>query len=428
MEANITIEPDVFNSAYLKHIENHSRIQIYFGGSGSGKSKFLAQRKVYWVLNGGRNILICRQVGRTVRKSVFNEIVKVIREWNITELFTINKTDGAITCKNGYQIIFTGLDDTEKIKSITPEKGVITDIWIEEATETERTTIRDLLKRQRGGDEKTKKTLTLSFNPILQSHWIYQEYFAGIAWADNQTEYKSDDLTILKTWYIHNRFLTPDDIKDLESETDEYYRNVYTFGNWGILGDVIFKNWHIQDLAPMMAQFTNHRAGLDFGFSSDPAAMPIMHYDAMRKTVYIYDEFYERGLTNQELAKEITDRIGDKPITCDSAEPKSIRELRDAGVNALAAKKGKDSVNFGIQWLQQQTIIIHSECVNAKREFSTYHWKKDKDGNALRIPAGKDDDLIDGTRYGLENDMEESRLQWENNGSDKVDDYRPRWA
>ena len=402
---NVNIPKRAYNAAYLPYLYNYARAQIYFGGSGSGKSKFLAQRAVVWVMQGGRNILICRQVGRTVRKSVFNETVKVIREWKLTELFTINKTDGAITCKNGYQIIFTGLDDTEKIKSITPEKGVITDIWIEEATETERNTIRDLLKRQRGGDEKTKKTLTLSFNPILQSHWIYQEYFANIAWADEQTEYRSDDLSILKTWYVHNRFLTTDDVKDLENETDEYYRAVYTFGNWGILGDVIFKNWSVRDLSGMTDQFTNHRAGLDFGFSSAPAAMPVMHYDAKKKTIYIYDELYERGLTNPELAKEITDRIGSKPVRCDSAEPKSIQELRSGGVSAYPAKKGKDSVNFGIQWLQQQSIIIDAKCVNAKREFSTYHWKKDKDGNAMRVPVDKHNHLIDGARYGLEDDM-----------------------
>jgi phage terminase large subunit len=161
------------------------------------------------------------------------------------------------------------------------------------------------------------------------------------------------------------------------------------------------------DLAEMADQFTNRRNGLDFGFSSDPAAMPMMHYDRMRAKLYIYDELYERGLTNQALAQEIIARIGDDPVTCDSAEPKSIQELREKGVNAQTAKKGKDSVNFGVQWLQGLEIIIDAKCVNAKREFSTYHWKKDKDGNALRVPVDKDNHLIDGARYGLEDDMSE---------------------
>jgi phage terminase large subunit len=97
------------------------------------------------------------------------------------------KSDGIITCSNGYQILFSGLDDTEKVKSITPEKGVITDIWIEEATETDRDSVKSLYKRQRGGSADVPKRMTLSFNPIMQSHWIYQEHFAGIAWADDQT-------------------------------------------------------------------------------------------------------------------------------------------------------------------------------------------------------------------------------------------------
>lgn len=179
-------------------------------------------------------------------------------------------------------------------------------------------------------------------------------------------------------------------------------------GNWGILGDVIFTNWRVEDLSGKADQFTNRRAGLDFGFSNDPAAMPSIHYDRMRKEIYIYDELYERGLTNQELAGEIVKKIGADYVTCDSAEPKSIQELREKGVSAQAAKKGKDSVNFGVQWIQGCTVIIDSRCVNAKREFSTYHWKKDKDGNAMRVPFGKDDHLIDATRYALEDDMTES--------------------
>jgi phage terminase large subunit len=191
----------------------------------------------------------------------------------------------------------------------------------------------------------------------------------------------------------------------LENEKDEYYRDVYTLGNWGILGDVIFRNWRVEDLSEMQAQFTNHRNGLDFGFSSDPAAMPVMHYDSKRKIVYIFDELYERGLTNDLLAQEVKRLIGSDPVTCDSSEPKSIAELQGYGVNAIGARKGKDSVNFGIQWLQQQTIIIDAQCVNARAEFSVYHWKKDKEGHAIKQPVDKMNHLIDGCRYGLEDDM-----------------------
>jgi phage terminase large subunit len=396
------------NDVYIPHLTNHARTQIFYGGSSSGKSVFLAQRCVYDMAQGGRNYLVVRQVGRTVRGSVFTEIVKAINDFDLAGEFNINKSDMLITSKGGYQIIFGGLDDVEKLKSLTPAKGVITDIWIEEATETERATVKQLYKRQRGGDPKIPKRLTMSFNPIMQSHWIYEEYFSGISLTDNQTEYKSDSMSILKTWYIHNRFLTPEDVKDLENETDKYYYNVYTLGNWGVLGNVIFTNWRVEDLSSMRSQFTNRRNGLDFGFSSDPAALSRSHYDRMRKTIYIFEELYERGLTNDVLAVELRKVVGDDHIVCDSAEPKSIAELRAANINATPAAKGKDSVMHGIQWLQQQTIVIDSACVNAKNEFMQYKWKEDKNGIAMRQPVERSDHIIDATRYAYEGDAIDS--------------------
>jgi phage terminase large subunit len=401
----IEIPIEVFNPAYRPYINNTTRTQIFFGGSGSGKSVFLSQRCIYDLLRGGRNYLVCRAVGNTIRRSVFNEIRKVITDWNLNKLFSINKTDGIITClNNGYQAIFVGLDDTEKVKSITPEKGVITDIWIEETTECEEKTIKDLYKRQRGGKSDTPKRLIMSFNPILQSHWIYLRYFSAINWEEGQTVYQGPALLILKTWYIHNLFLTEADVQDLESEKDSYYFNVYTLGNWGVLGNVIFTNWRVEDLTELREQFVNRRSGLDFGFSSDPAALSLSHYDRMRKTIYIFGELYEAGLTNDLLAEEILPLSGRDAVICDSAEPKSIAELRKYGVNAKPAAKGKDSVLFGIQWLQQQQIVIDKSCINARNEFQQYKWKEDKNGNAMRQPVEKNDHIIDATRYAYEND------------------------
>lgn len=402
----VVVDTGVYNAAYLPHLHDMSRTQIYYGGSSSGKSVFLAQRCVDDVMSGGRNYLVCRQVARTVRASVFAEVTKVISAWGVGALFAVNKSDMTITCVNGYQIIFVGLDDVEKLKSITPVKGVITDVWIEEATEVDPASVKQLYKRQRGGDPKIAKRLTLSFNPILQSHWIYLTYFAPIGWSDSQTEYHANDgsLSILKTWYIHNRFLTPDDVRDLTNESDPYYLNVYTLGNWGILGNVIFTNWRTEDLSGMRNQFTNRRHGLDFGFAADPAALVVSHYDRMRKTIYIYDELYELGLTNDLLAAAIKPRVGGDCVTCDSAEPKSIAELQRYGVTAAPAIKGKDSVLFGVQWLQQQQIVIDIHCVNAINEYRQYHWREDKNGNVIREPVDKHNHLIDATRYAYESE------------------------
>lgn len=421
-EVQVQIDPAVFNDIYIPHLENYARTQIFFGGSSSGKSVFLAQRAVIDVMGGERNYLVCRAVQNTISKSVFNEITKVITDFGVNELFSINKSEFVITCVNGRQILFAGLDDVQKLKSITPKKGALTDIWIEEATETELDSIKQLYKRQRGGDEDVKKRLTLSFNPIFQLHWIFKEWFSTVGWTETQTEYTSPDgsLSIQKTWYIHNKFLTPDDIAGLENEKDKYYYNVYTLGNWGVLGNVIFTNWVIADLMDPEGEYylpieqrTNRRNGLDFGFSTDPAAVSMSHYHKSRKLIYIYGEIYETGLTNDILAQRVTAALGSDRVVCDSAEPKSIIELNQHGVSAASARKGKDSVVHGIQWLQQQKIIIDTRCINTQTEFQTYKWKEDAGGaivksGGLPVPLDRNNHLIDATRYAYEGDMIET--------------------
>ena len=402
---DLNIDSEVFNDAYYPYLTDDTRTQILFGGSSSGKSVFAAQRAVYDILKGNRNYLVCRQVGKTVRKSVFSEIKSVIDEWDVRQLFKINKTDGVITCHNDHQILFVGLDDVEKIKSIRPDKGSITDIWIEEATETDKPTYKQLLKRQRGGSENIKKRIIFTFNPIFKTHWIYDDYFSKIGWTEEQKIYRDDDLLILKTTYKDNHFLTTGDINDLESEDDPYFYNVYTLGNWGVLGNVIFKNWSIDDLSGLHNQFTNRHNGLDFGYASDPAASPRTHYDKKKGIIYIFDELYETGLTNPELGDRLIDMHGKDLITADSAEPKSIAELQQKELLIRGARKGKDSVNFGIQWLQQQKIIVDKKCINMQNEFSTYKWKEDAGGNALPIPVDRNNHLIDALRYAYEDGM-----------------------
>ena len=418
-DAQIELDLSLVNEIYRPYLTEYARTQIYFGGASSGKSVFLAQRAVADMLQGGRNYLVARQVGRTLRGSVYTEIAKVIIQWGLQGFFTISKSDMLITCANGYQIIFGGLDDVEKLKSLTPLKGVITDIWAEESTELERASLKQLYKRQRGGDPSIPKRLTLSFNPIIQSHWLYEDFFSKIAWADDQTSYSSDGLTILKSTYKDNKFLAPADIADLENETDSYYYNVYTCGNWGTLGAVIFTNWKTADLSDAdseyylpEAQRTNRRIGLDFGFSSDPAAMAVTHYDKAHKRIYVYDELYQTGMTNDVLADEVKKLANRDYVTCDSAEPKSIAELNQFGVNAMGAKKGKDSVVFGIQWLQQQEIIVDKRCINMRNELQQYKWKEDASGRALRVPVDRNNHLIDGLRYAYEDDMIEQSVQF----------------
>lgn len=401
MKRTIWIDPERFNAVYLPYLQDDTFRQIYFGGSSSGKSYFLATRAVLDVMSG-RNYLILRNVAKTVRNSCWNEISKAIQSLGLSAYFAVSKSELTITSKvNSCQIAFAGLDDVEKVKSFTPAKGVLTDIWIEEATETSYDDLKQLEKRLRG-ESRHPKRITLSFNPIYREHWLYREFFGG--WTDEATEYKSDGLSILKTTYKDNRFLTEDDRLALENEKDPYYREVYSLGNWGVLGDVIFRNWRVDDLSEFKKTADKLYFGLDFGFSSDPCAGAKLHYDKTHKRIYILDELYEKGLTNTALAPVLRDFAGNNYITCDSAEPKSIKELQNMGIRALGAKKGPDSVMHGIQWLQGHEIIIDSKCQNAKNEFQLYQWKKDKDGNSLRVPEDRNNHLIDAIRYAIESE------------------------
>jgi len=410
MRCDIKIDEDIFNPVYIPYLDNDTRIQIFFGGASGGKSVFVFQRCVVDLLKGGRNYLVIRNTANTIRASVFNEIKKVISNFGVSKLFKINKSEMTITCGNGYQILFRGLDDPEKLKSIIPEKGVITDVIVEEATETKKEAFRQLKIRTRGLAGGVKKRITLLFNPIMRSHWIFKEFF--INWVEGSFEYHDENLTILKTTHKNNRFLEQADHDELENEKDSYYRDVYTLGNWGILGDLIFTNWKVADLSKLKNTFGTYYNGLDFGYSNDEAAAGRQAIKG--KKLYILQEIiYEKGLTNDVIASILKPAIGKEYIRCDSAEPKSIAELRGYGIEALSAKKGPGSINFGIQYLKQFEIVIDRTCQNAINEFQQYQWKKDRDGVAMNVPVDKFNHFIDQVRYSLTERIFESKEEKE---------------
>lgn len=386
------------NKAYIPYFDKPQFLQIYYGGSSSGKSYWMSDKIVIDVLQGC-NYLCCRNVGNTIKRSVFNEIVKSISNMGVAIYFSVNKSDMIITCKiNGKQILFCGLDDPEKIKSITPANGVLERIFIEEATEIKRDAFLQLKKRLRGKSDHSKHIYML-FNPILKSHWIYQEFFGG--WQDDKNTYEDDNTLILKTTYKDNVFLTPDDRKLLENETDAYFYNVYTLGNWGILGNVIFKNWHVEDLRDRVNEFDHIYIGLDFGYANDPNALIKLHLDKTRKKIYIFDEHYQAGMSDSELLRVCKGFVGDNYVTCDSAEPKSIDYLANNGIKAIPAVKGQDSVLRGIRWLQDYEIVIDVRCQSTKNEFEQYHWQETKDGIVMAKPVDANNHCIDAIRYSL---------------------------
>ena len=236
MKVNIRISKKVFNDVYLPYLNNTDRYLVFFGGGSSGKSYFIGQRFIYKLIHPARcNLLVVRQTGDTNRRSTFPLLKQVISNWNLAEHFKINESDMRIVCKlTGNEVAFAGLDDVEKIKSITFSNGELTDIWVEEATECQEADINQLKVRLRGG--KSKKQMVLSFNPINIQHWIKKHFIdSGLA-------------TVCFSTYKDNKFLTDDDRKALEDLrlTDEYTYEVYCLGKWGILGKTVFDARAIQ--------------------------------------------------------------------------------------------------------------------------------------------------------------------------------------
>ena len=396
MDVNIKINP-----VYLPYLEKPQFMQIFFGGSSSGKSYFISQKIVIDNMNG-TNWLVCRNVAKTIRSSVFNEITKAISNMGLVKYYRVNKSDMVITNTiNNKQILFAGMDDPEKIKSVTPADGVLERVFVEEATEVKREAIKQLEKRLRG-KSKVSKHIILAFNPILKSHYIYKDYFGS--WADNKSRYEDKNLCILKTTYKDNMFLTAKDRYLLENETDPYYYQVYTLGNFGVLGNVVYRNWHVEDLTDMIPHFDRIYCGMDFGWN-DPTAIIKIHLDKNRKKIYVFDEVYQQYMTDDQLLQICKGFLGRNYVTCDSADPKTIDFLADNGINAIPAVKGQDSIIRGIRWLQGYEIIVDVRCQNFKNEIEQYHWQEDKFGNVLEKPAGGADHLLDCLRYACEDEI-----------------------
>ena len=237
MNVNIKINKNVFNDVYLPYLNNEDRYLIFYGGGSSGKSYYVAQRFIYQLIHPKRyNLLVVRQTGDTNRKSTFPLLKQVISNWNLGKYFKVNESDMRIKCLlTQNEVAFAGLDDVEKIKSITFENGELTTIWVEEATECQEADINQLKVRLRGG--KSKKQMVLTFNPINIQHWIKGHFIdSGLA-------------TVCFSTYKDNKFLTDDDRKALEDlqYTDEYTYRVYCLGEWGILGKTVFDARKIQE-------------------------------------------------------------------------------------------------------------------------------------------------------------------------------------
>ena len=391
---NIKLSKKLFNETYYPYLLDYKhRYEVYYGGAGSGKSVFVAQKLIFKALNQKRKILVIRKVGTTLKDSVFQLINDTLKEWKIYNLCQVNLSTYTITLPNDSVFLFKGLDDREKIKSITD----ITDIWCEEATELAEDDYTQLDLRLRA--LKPDLQLICSFNPVSKANWVYKKWFAS-------SVQPNCDTFILKTTYKDNRFLPKAYINALEEKqkTNYSYYKIYALGEFCSLDKLVFSNWETAD-------FDNTEingvllVGLDFGFVNDTTALIASLLDEENKRLYIFKEWGATGKTNKEIADVITALGFSKSvIIADSAEPKSIEELRRDGINRIReSTKGKDSIIHGIQKLQNYKIIVHPSCEKIITEFENYSWKKDKQsGEYINQPIDEFNHFIDALRYSLQ--------------------------
>jgi len=389
----------------MPFIDSQSYINIYYGGAGSGKSVFNAQKTVLDMMTGGRNYLVVREVYGTLEESFYNELIQAISQLGLNDFFKCKTSPLKITCYNGYQILFRGLDDIEKAMSIRPRQGVLTDILIEEATDISKKNFNKLTTRLRGKTEGKKKRFHLIFNPVIESHWIRKMFFDGT----DEKFYQDKDLLILKTTHLDNSHLDPEDHKRYENykQSDPYMYQVYTLGNWGVLKGLIFSqaDWEIADLSEVQHHFPTNYHGQDFGWE-DPKAYVRLAIDENTKTIYMLQEVGGSHITNMDFVPKIINIVGSDRLSCDSADANSIEEFKDLGIkNSRGVAKPKGSIVFGIQWLKNYHLIVDILCINTILELKGYSWLLDKAGESTGTPLDKNNHYIDAIRYALYNYM-----------------------
>lgn len=393
------ISKKCFNEIYLPQLENYnSRFNVFFGGAGSGKSHFVFQKMILKYLKyGNRKCLVVRKVNNTLRDSCFALVKSILSDWQLYEQCKINKTDLTIELPNGSHFIFKGMDDPEKIKSIAN----IDDIVVEECTEVDEFDFDQLSLRLRSRNPYNQ--VHCMFNPVSKENWVYKRWFKEGA------TYNKENTVILHTTYKDNKFLPKEYIEnliDMQRSNPAYFR-IYALGEFATLDKLIYTNWKVEsfDYREVLRTVKDSKAifSLDFGFTNDPTAFVCSILDEINKKIWIFDGFEEKGLLNDEIAKKIIQMGYRKEvITCDSAEPKSIEELKRNGLDRVrGATKGKDSIVNGINLLQQYEIIILPELTWITEEFKNYTWKKGKDGEYINVPIDKYNHSLDSLRYGI---------------------------
>ncbi len=404
--ANNIYLPDYVGKGYGSFWRWRGRYRVCKGSRASKKSKTTALWYIVNIINyEDANLLVVRKVFRTLKDSCFTELKWAINRLGVAEFWEIKESPLEMTyIPTGQKIYFRGLDDPLKVTSITVEHGYLCWMWIEEAYEIGDENDFNMLDESIRGaippGTGLFKQITLTFNPWNERHWLKARFFDN---PDSET-------LAMTTNYLCNEWLDEADLKVFETmriNNPRRYR-VAGLGEWGVVEGLIFENWEEKafDIEAVRKMSSVRSAfGLDFGYTNDPSAFFCGLIDVTAKTLWVFDEIYKRGMSNEAIAEEITKAgYAKEKISADSSEPKSIDRLRDLGLNRIhRARKGKDSVNNGIDYIQGYHIIVHPRCVNFLTEISQYSWEKDtKTGKPLNIPVDDFNHLMDAMRYALE--------------------------
>ena len=410
--------PAVVGKGYKRFWEFKGRYRVVKGSRASKKSKTTALWFIFNMMKyQSANLLVVRKTFRTLKDSCFTELKWAVKRLKVDHLWEFKESPLEATYKpTGQKIYFRGLDDPLKVTSVTVDVGCLCWMWIEEAYEIMSEADFDTLDESIRGEvpEGLFKQVTFTFNPWNERHWLKKRFF----------DTTSPDVLAITTNYLCNEWLDEADKNLFETMKKNNPRRyaVAGLGGWGIVDGLVYENFLEQefeliskkdflklDAAEQKVKKYVFREnlqsafGLDFGYTNDPTALFAGFIDTEHQKIYVWDELYEKGLSNKRIFERISAMGYSKEnITGDSADPKSIDELRGLGLRIRGAAKGKDSVNNGIQFIQNFQIIIHPRCVNFLTEISNYTWEKDKFGTKLNVPIDDFNHLLDAMRYALE--------------------------
>lgn len=381
------------SEAFYPFFECTNRYVVLYGGAGSGKSVVTAQKLLMRVTTElNHKFLVIRKVGVTLRHSTFALFKTLIAREGLEDSFKYNESNLEITyIPNGNKIIFKGLDDPEKIKSIDG----ITGIWIEEATELSMVKTPqgdksdfDQLDLRLRGQTLNYKQIIITFNPVSANHWIKKKFFDDVV----------KDCYILKTTYLDNAFIDEDYkevMERLREQNPEYYK-IYALGNWGSLEGLVYDKYEVVESMP--EYFEVEYVGLDFGYEHPYS---IVHVRLDGRDLYIDEIVYKTKMTNHEVIELVSKEyryIKQLTIFCDSARPDLIKELRGAN---FKAKKANKAVFDGINTVKSYNLKVTKRSTNIIKEFGLYAYKTDKEGQSMDEVIKINDDAMDALRYAL---------------------------